>query len=1276
MTEEQVGDLPDLDALAALMTTSKSAVRLCQIADGCKPFARDLRTFHPIRLAATFGGLLLQPSLQSNCFRLEALVHLSMALGNGDQPATSAVLRKGFSAVGRSHGSTEDPPEDVFVGNIVSSRGNFLVLEGTWESGTFYLQRFVNMLDDLPDDPDLQAVVNCVYALLTVSNLACRRAGLTRNQRGSEEQMSVLPKGVAGEYQALQGLLEFTWDDLMDAGIVPDLLAPFTFEVDGRRRLLDQPIGNTDLERSPLAVADKSFFLVLPTAVSGAIRRFLIEAMGSGDNREFFVQMLAGEYMDELQRSKLLRGPGPKPEFGRAGGGYFSCAAWKVDHGRPIVLMCLLDVLDGYEEGGIRGLYAPSERLRARLEKAIAEAQDACARNMALERGLVLMVTCGVGRGVHYALDIYERAQWEVIHLAAPDFFTLESMPDMSLLELWRILEGDRLLKAQGVRLQNINGFLNLAAWGESLDGHLIPHKAIPPEASGQKVMFAIQQNALLDARHKVATSRDVHAEPFVDGTWRTVHTEGRSYFDDENESPVYGEVAPEDGRKPLGLCKGGSRAWWFELASLDGSDTGSYERWRMLGTWCRRAAPLLEDAYGPGLGDGPVLWKSVFTHPQQHVDPAEPFGSAEDAERSIVLDVDQSNRTVQLTISPQFDRALFNPANVAEAALVRAFIRGIALLADQPLVDQGLLFGQIVPNEKARQSHVMASREFRDFIPMLGRQTAINVSKYDDGNTRIGLGWKVRRPSEGNVILGKEASRDYLNKLVRKLENELCEQLRSLDRLDVLCSLLLNYEVAAVSREWWHKTSAANLAFRADDEAVALGPMRDHDFKLNTVFQNSRVLIEMALCECPLKGGRRFSEIDHTLLMTLASQIFQLGGWSGLIHWGLMAPQVTIRAVGDVHVDHSIIESVLTRFGSKTSEVRYKGSARRYAKNLEHPRITEEARGNAEAEFLDAWRDEFGAEFDAFRGFIDAVEDRGIERQEPVSRLRRSELVALAKSASDGEAIVSALQLQTRASWRQLPPGYGERDIDSWRLRRRLSLLRRPLLQVTDETDPQMLFAPGLLREAFIFTTRNYHSANYPDSHLGTAMQRYVGFARDRDGHEFNEQVKTKMAELGWEVLPEVALTKILASKLDRNYGDVDVLAWDPLRRRVLVMECKDLQFKKSYSEIAEQLTDYAGEVLPNGKGDSLRKHLDRVDLLAARKEAVARFLRLGDDCVIESHLVFSNPVPMLYAVGTISARCVLHIYDELDRLRVKPASDGATEGRDAEEPTPRTAS
>lgn len=161
--------------------------------------------------------------------------------------------------------------------------------------------------------------------------------------------------------------------------------------------------------------------------------------------------------------------------------------------------------------------------------------------------------------------------------------------------------------------------------------------------------------------------------------------------------------------------------------------------------------------------------------------------------------------------------------------------------------------------------------------------------------------------------------------------------------------------------------------------------------------------------------------------------------------------------------------------------------------------------------------------------------------------------------------------------------------------------------------------------------------------------MRKYAGHASLRDGHAFNAIACAKMKALGWKTHLEVTLSRILARKL-KKYGDVDVLAWDPDSGRVLIMECKDLQFLKTYGEIAEQLMDFAGGTNRDGKRDDLRKHLDRVELLKSHAAVVARFLGLKGDCQIENHLVFRNPVPMQFADGLL-AQCVRHTFDELDR-------------------------
>ena len=674
-----------------------------------------------------------------------------------------------------------------------------------------------------------------------------------------------------------------------------------------------------------------------------------------------------------------------------------------------------------------------------------------------------------------------------------------------------------------------------------------------------------------------------------------------------------------------------------------------------MLGTWCARSVSHFETAFAGFLGIGPILWRCVFVEPQSELDSTRPEGTTTDAEQAITLDISSEARTIELTIRPNFDLAIFNKENVAEAALVRAFSRGVAQFAGQDPSSSEQLLNKIIPNVQARQSHAFAARTFRDFIPSLRNSEPIVIGSYDDAAIKLGLGWKIRDRVLGEVIDGREQCIAFLNSLVRCLEDELCGQLRAFDRTSVLCELLRNYEVASVSRDHWHRTAAALLALRRDPD-LALVSMRNHEMKLNAVFQCSRTLIEMAICECPLEGGVSLGELNMTLLMAKASQIYHLGGLSDLAHWGYLRPQLIIRPLGDVHADHDFMDTVIDGLSNASSEVRFMASARKYERNLYAADVKPETQGQLDNTFLRAWCNEFGVELDAFRRFFDAIEDWGMELRQPLGIIRRSRLEAMAEDPVMGAKIVAAFSLVPRSSWRELPEGYDDKDIAAWRFRRRLSSLRRPLFHLSTANDPEILVAPGFAREGFAYTVGNYFYGSYCDRHLESAMRQYAGHARRRDGLKFNVEVAQKMKSLGWETQIEVAITKIVGKRLDRNYGDVDVLAWNVATCRILLMECKDLQFRKTHGEIAEQLTDFAGVVKDNGKPDSLLKHLKRVEILKAHHAEVCSFLGIKAMSCIESHLVFRNPVPMQHMADRQAHSYVLHTLASLDSLKLPP--------------------
>jgi hypothetical protein len=87
-------------------------------------------------------------------------------------------------------------------------------------------------------------------------------------------------------------------------------------------------------------------------------------------------------------------------------------------------------------------------------------------------------------------------------------------------------------------------------------------------------------------------------------------------------------------------------------------------------------------------------------------------------------------------------------------------------------------------------------------------------------------------------------------------------------------------------------------------------------------------------------------------------------------------------------------------------------------------------------------------------------------------------------------------------------------------------------------------------------------------------------------------------------------------------------------------------LLHRKTFGEIAEQLSDFRGEIGRDGKPDLLLKHLNRVELISQHVIELAAYTGMGQELKVESHLVFKNPVPMQFALKRMEARVRLHTF------------------------------
>lgn len=1216
----------------------------------------QLARMSPVQAASAFAGLLTMPELQSNCLRLETLVHLAIAGARGRDKPTDAFIRSAFRTMGEGFcGRMEDPAEDMFVATVRTGQGNSKLLEGMWEGNSFYLQRMINTLDAMPHGTGYDEMRDSVHALLTLSDLVCERSKLGRWQLGSGMPADRLGASTFGSPAAKSRRVRVSIAEIEQAGIDPLSLAPFLFTPQDRASLTSERLGNSSVERRPLIREGDDLLLILPTAVGAAIRMHIVERMEAAGMRRPLTGGLAIEYARHFANVQMLGGQlGTALSFRQTGHGAVAGTTVMIDKGRYLNLVFYTDDLKDFAATGLAGLNPDGDGLGKTISEVIDDAYCQVAIRPDFVDGISLVIGCGIGRGISLDFLRKDYPHWKVEFTSAYDLDTLSWAPRFKPLSLWRLLDSAEKVGALGAGLHNINGLINLVAWARSLDGHLVPHAALPDDfgGNGQADLLMVDQTSLRSLRHEVATYHDARTVQDIDGTWIAVRRDRDSRFDDE-ATPLYASELTNFEGWLSSVYLAPTRAWWAEASMpQDTSGALAHERWRLVSVWLTRAAPILDGL--PGLGVGPVKWRAVFEATTGGLRGQTPERSYEEARAAISVSIDRASRTVVTTATPVFEDAIYHPENIAERALVDAMLEGFLTLAQLSQEDRPALLIRIVQSAQARHAHGFAARNFRDFLHLQLGSGLVMIDTDDDAAVRLGLGWRVRERTLGGHLTGKEETTQYLNALVRAVEEELCNELRAFGRDALIMRLLFNYEIAAFDRDRWQRTASAVLALHADDMST-LKTIADHEMELIAVFQASRILLEMSLCEAAVEGGREPGKLDLSRLMAKAALLFHMGGWSDAIRQDVMEPTIRITPLGDVHARFDFIDEVISPHARETSDVRLRESVETYADNLKQVEGTVSVDDRVDRKFLEAWEDEYGTTFQELRVFVDWLENRGITVNEAVMRMTRADFTdvnAEGQVLSDAvvDRLLERIALFERPEWRVVPEGFDDRDRQPWRFRRRLSVIRRPILRTGAQGDECFYIAPGMVRDAFGYIAGNYLRGDFPPHQLGAGMKAWAARQADTRGAEFTRSVAASLEALGWKTQTEVKITKILGRRLDRDYGDVDVLAWREADDAILIIECKDVQFRKTYGEICEQLADFRGGLRRDGKPDYLKKHLNRMDILDQHADEVAAYLKLSvAHPSLESHLVFKNPVPMKYALAKMSERVQVSLFDEI---------------------------
>ena len=1259
MNEEELSDEAFQKLMGAMMVGGFDQP-LAAVAETVPKLIEEIKQHNISKAVTVLASLLTIPELQNNTYRIETLILLVLRYADGHKKLNRKTLNAWLNRylADTSAAMFEDPPEDLFVGNIITSNGNRRVLEGVWEGNSFFLQRIVNVVSSFPDRPPFSAIRSSCHALLRLSDAIAEKSNLTRYISCEDFNYGTVALPFEGKIKKAVKSVSFSEEQLARLDISVSDLLPFVFDLEQRSDIEKFSVGYGPIERFPLLLHEKTIVVAMPTALSMAIRRMVFDFVISQGLEETFDRNLVIEFARTFSETPILGELSNIPFVPHKKSNNYVCeAGTEIDAGRYLHLIFVVDSLAEYDEHGLEVPQLDTKDLSAELQGScdavIKEHSDA----EGFKEGVILLVSCGYGRPVSLAMP--EAAdKWRIEHISSYDLFVLSWAQNMSAIAFWRMLDQRDETKSKGQSIVNVNGLLNLYGWWQDTDTWMLPDGVV---LGGDALMLNIPTDSQVNIRREVYQKWDFCSLPKRDGSWAACQIkDSHHYFEEDSALPLYACADDLRSRHLSVAVVVPNLIIWLTVTSAvkELSNDSVFRIWDMASKWLARTQQVFASW---NIQKQTVLEIKLDLSELNDISPADVDKISEIYTRDKAasnLRVIRNKTEISITPVNDFLCVFMNEKNVGEALFVETFLKEIAIAVGYDLSPQALVkaLDTIILSEDARFFHIFSAAKYRDYMREYIASKPIHLSDEDDVRAKYGLAWQVLTPQENLRFEGQKKCKDFLFKMVASIWADIKEQLQLFDREQFIEVVLSSIEAAEADLQNWRRTIRANLAIRHDKESVFSVAQRQ-SYKAYATNLSSRILIEMGLCECPT-SGINVGELELRDLMTKVLILFRMGDLADSIGSGFLKPEIAISGSGDILTDHSVEDTVMNPIASSEEKRGLQQESENYSKNFVPADINPKTDHLFDPRFISAMKAEFGVALDDLREFRDFVENESISNQSLILHLSKSELTTecLSKtrlSKTVIESILTHFVSSPRTAWDKEPKGFSKRDWYPWKFRRRLSLLWRPIIALDNSSDPALLLSAGLIADAFAYFMRNCGQGSFDSSNFSTnEMSSWVGHKTRERGHEFEGEVAAVYKKAKWQVAEGRQLSEILGMKIsEKDYGDVDLLVWNDQSPAVYVVECKNIKLAKTYSETCEQLSDFQGQKRADGTEDYLLKHLMRVEKITSEIQRLKKYVNKSDVQVCSS-VVFSRPAPISYLQPDIEIPTSFLTIDELKNI------------------------
>jgi hypothetical protein len=1040
--------------------------------------------------------------------------------------------------------------------------------------------------------------------------------------------------------------VRFTDGDLKRLEIDKAALIPFILEPDHLRHISDHVVGETPLEFYPLMANQTGIVVVSPPNISLAVRAVLVGAAQTGGMES----ALLSRMLQEQQKASEISGFWPLPSLRLSPPNqYFMRASMsEFSPGRFLQVIQVPVTFDEFPRqafGSVRRLGDEASRF---IADDIARFWEFLRSQPEYRQGVTVLLLSGWGTPHSVAPPLDEAnapAGWLYLPLSFAAASVLGMCENGKFRDVIRILEQVDRLEADGFSFQNVNGILNLFGHWQTTDGNLIPEhmSEIEPPCN-----LILPTDELLAPRVEAARKRDVRALPLVEGGFKTVQRLDWNSIDDLQ--PIYASIEDAAEGRLIGAVFIDGRTWWFECSSEAASEREKHFRlWHAVLQWIATVSVHIIGAF-PAAFPTSVCRVEISIPSNSAFERIEPSGVGESTlAESLSGEPGSASTSAKVRVSDMWLRYLNKPENDAEVELVAAILEQIAVSNPTPPSRAELRIAVLdsIGSKDWRWLHAREVRTPLDQMTALGLVgpfTEMRLSAH--ALVTCDSIWAFRERSDGLEITGVAECQQFLHEYRESILDSLIADIRRMDRKKLMLACAQNYQSARAEQSQWRATIKAMRAIHGTSADVTAFKRQN---ATNAVQRASKSVCEIAACEASASGGLNPGQPDLEELFARALLLFSNGQLFASIRAGLMQPTLKISPAGDLLSDRSVYEAALRPPVELTNRKILDEAAEAYARMR-----TRE--GDRKSEDKLPWDDGLRKAVEAeYRGsaeaFVDlqyAIIQIAEARGNGTFVMKRSELTRLLSASEfypsdEPNAMLERLTLPRRSSWKDRSSGITEADINLSRFDRPFSIINRPLLAMDDEADPLVLVAPTFVSDAMMYSLSGLMNGSLNNQFWVSAEAKaYAGAQGHAEGEKFEDSVAEKLTGLGLETWRRCKLSWALNEKVDDKLGNIDVLAVSPDRRRVWVIEAKNLKLCRTEAEVAARLSEYRGRTLVDKEGreapDKMLRHIQRVEYLRKKRSALCARLKLETIPEVHGLLIVDAPQPMnFYMLGQL---------------------------------------